>query len=69
MSEKYADFMLNYLVAMFYLPIFPLGALLAVLGFWLEHFIEMVRDDHFRCSSFELTKDLLLFQMEWQRQQ
>ena len=42
MSEKYADFMLNYLVAMFYMPIFPLGTLLAVLGFWLEHFIEMV---------------------------
>ena len=49
MSEKYADFMLNYLVAMFYLPIFPIGGLLACLGFWLEHTVEMVRMDYIRC--------------------
>ncbi len=39
MAEKYSDFFLAYLLAMFYLPLFPLGALLAVLGFWLEHFV------------------------------
>ena len=60
MSEKYADFMLNYLVAMFYLPVFPLGVLLAVLGFWLEHFIEMVRHLHFSIYSCESTNGLPL---------